>query len=284
MTAPFEYIPQVAVDYAASPSKGDDTNIRSGKSQCDRRYQDTFFDQHRHPKFSRGRPWNGPREMAANMEEIPRPPDPFCGGDLQQGEHVVNEFGVCDRDATFRSGWTAPWVPVKKYFRFIYDRKMIRLDYQAMLTDETRGLRDYYQGAAKLGAGMNITVEPGKIPHGHITTLLGMPSRMAYIAKAALANDPWLLGFMDEPNPMLAEILGYSPAGLVLPDYQSMYGPPAVITPAQVLATPDANLMAVIEQLQAQVAELTAKKAAQRANGKKGAAKRAANQAAVVAA
>lgn len=276
----FDHLPQIALDVPLNPSKGDEGNIRTGLSQCDRRYSDTFFDQHTHPtarygRFAAGRPFCGPREMAANMDTIPRPPDPFCGGDLSCGQVIKNEYGVTDRMATLSSVWTAPWIPIYKYFKFHYEQKRVRLDYDAMMVDELRGLEDYYRGAAKLGAGMNIMVEPGKVPHGHITTLMGMPSRMAYIAQAAIAKDPWLLGFIDEPNAKLADILGYSHRGLLLPDYES---PTAVITPAQVIATPDNTLMALVEQLQAQVAELSAKKATQRANGAKGAAKRHANK------
>lgn len=280
MTAPFAHLPHIALNVPLQPSKGDGDNIRTGKSQCDRRYDDTFRDQHQHPtarygRFAAGRPFWGTREMAANMDEIPRPPDPFCGGDLGCGEVVKNEFGIVDRMASLSTSWSAPWTPLKKYFKFNYEQKRIKLLYADMMRDELRGLEDYYRGASKLGAGMNILVEAGKIPHGHITTLLGMPSRMVYIAQAAIANDPWLLGFIDEPNPKLADILNYSRIGIKLEDYEA---PGQVITPAQVIATPQTDLMKVVEQLQAQVAELTAKKAAAKANGAKGAAKRLANK------
>ena len=263
MTAPTPFANPAPMPTPFSPV----TAIPGG--QAGRRYQDTFFDIHRHPtKFPAGRPWTGPRELAAMPDRIPKEPDPFCGGDLQQGEYVVDEGGINNRAETFASVWTAPWVPIKKYFKFVYERKLIRFGYQEMYLDEQRGLRDYYAAAAKVGVGFGQGVEFGKIPHPSITNLLGMPSRMIYIAQAAMANDAWLLGFKDEPNEALAEILGLSRDGLPLPPLD--WSP--VVTTQQVLATPQADLMAMIEQLQAQVAELTAKKAKQRENGKKGAA------------
>jgi len=276
MTAP-AYVPNVPLiqQPLTQPSKPEATLITGG--QAKRRYHDTFFDTHRHPRrFLQGRPWTGVRELAAMPEN--REPDPFVGGDMMQGHYVQDEYGVNDRAATLNSVWQAPWIPLKRYFKFVYSQKLIRIDYNEMFVHEKRGLDDYYKGAAKMGAGMGVRVKPGEIPDWQITQLMGMPSRMVYIAQAAMANDPWLLGFIDEPNAKLAEILGFTADGLPLPDYVSPYAQPA-ITPQQVLATPQPDLMALVERLSAELAELKATKAKRVENGKKGAAKRAANRA-----
>lgn len=228
----FTALAQVPLNIPSKPSDKDGL-ITGG--QAKRRYQDTFWDIHQSARFPRGRPWTGPRELASMPHD--RHPDPFCGGDLQQGEHVADEYGVVDRAATFRSAWQAPHVPLKKYFIFVYDRKLIRFNYRQMKIDEDRGLNDYFKAAAKLGIGLNLRVDFGVLPHYQITSQLGAPSRMSEVADAYIAGDPWLLGHIDEPNPKLADILGFSDVGIKLP------APPAPpLSVEQVLAAPQASL------------------------------------------
>lgn len=245
----FSHIPQIPLN---TPSKPSDRDGLVTGGQAKRRYQDTFFDIHQSSRFPRGRPWTGPRELASMPHD--RHPDPFCGGDLQQGEYVVDDYGNVDRAATFRSTWQAPWVPLKRYFVFVYERKLIRFNYRQFRLDEERGLNDYFRGAAKLGVGLNIRVEKGQVPHFQITELLGMPSRMLEIADAALAGDPWLLGHIDEPNPKLAEILGLSVDGLPLP---AQPAPPLSVE--QVLQAPQESLDELVARKVAEV--LAAQKA-----------------------
>ena len=234
------------------PSKPQHNGAAGGRNQKDRRYLDTFFDNHRHPRrFPRGRPWCGPRELSANHELMHE--DGFVMGDLMQGEYVENEDGSNDRLATIQSVWHAPWTPQAKYFRYNYKRKLITFDYPRLILDEKREMETYYKAAAKLGAKLNIRVEYGVEPDFQITADLGSP--MSYVnrirlAEAAMAGDPWLLGFIDEPNQDLAAILGFNQAGLKIVSYE----PEPVVTPTQVLAMPDEGLLKMIAEMAAQAA------------------------------
>jgi hypothetical protein len=173
-----------------------------------------------------------------------------------QGEHVLDEFGQCDRQATLNAAWQAPWRPLSKFFKFNYQRQTISFDYQRMRDDEVKAMRLYYQAAARLGSKLNLRVVEGVEPDFQITTDLG--SAIPYlnnikIADAAMAGDPWLLGFIDEPNPGLAEILGYNSRGMAITSYEPP-SPAPVVTPAQVLAMPDEQMMQMIAQMAATAA------------------------------
>lgn len=236
-----------------TPSKPTSPGAATGRNQKDRRYMDTFWDIHKSPRFPRGRPWCGPREIAANTELMHE--DGFCIPDLMQGEYVEDDAGNNDRAATFASVWHAPWKPLAKYFRFNYKRKTISFEYPKMRLDEQRAIDDYYAAAAKLGAQLKIRVEYNVVPDYAITAVLGEPTKFLKIAEAAMAGDPWLLGHIDEPNPVLAQILGYNQSGLRVFSYEP---PEAVITPAAVMATPDSDLLKVIAEMQSQMAALQA--------------------------
>lgn len=265
MTGPInQQIPQNFV--LNTPSKPVDQGAARGRSQKDRRYTDTFFDNHRHPRrFPNGRPWCGEREIAANTELLHE--DGFCSPDLMRGEYVETDFGTCDRAATLMSAWNAPWTPLAKYFKFNYPKKRITFEYDRMLADERDGVRRYYRAASKLGIQLNIRVEPGVIPHPQIVNELGEPSRMVKVIEAAMSGDPWLLGFIDEPNPTLAEILGYNERGM--PVYES-YTPPVAqdeVVASVLAAPPNADLMELLKSLTATVAQLSAESQARKAKG-----------------
>jgi hypothetical protein len=191
-----------------TPSKPVSSGPSGGRNQKDRRYMDTFWDTHRHPRrFPNGRPWCGPREIAANRDQVPPPHDGFVLGDLMQGQYVEREDGSIDRPATLMSAWTAPWRPYAKYFKFNYKRKLITFEYARMRMDEEQGVRAYWKAASKMANRIGLVVREGHIPPAQIVDELGEPSQMIRIADAALAGDPWLLGFIDEPNLDLAAIL-----------------------------------------------------------------------------
>lgn len=267
MTAP--YVQPVNV-----PSKPESDGASGGRNQKDRRYQDTFWDQHRHPvRFPNGRPWNGPRELAANRDVVPPPQDGFCGA-LAQGQYVDDDTGRIDRTATLGAVWFAPWVPLEKYFKFNYPRKRISFDYAKMIREETAGLDEYYKAAAKLGAKLNLRVEYGVVPDFQITADLGEPTSYLTkirVAEAAMAGDPWVLGFIDEPNPDLAKVLGYNQRGMQVLSYTP---PAAVVTPAQVLATPDADLLKMIAEMAATAAAAAVDRAFERRDAEAVATKR----------
>lgn len=242
------------------PSKPQTAGAATGRSQKDRRYFDTFRDTHRHPTrhgglFAGGRPWCGSREIAANRESVPVPPDGFVSGDLMQCEHVENDDRSCNRSATFASVWNAPWRPLAKYFRFNYGRKLITFAYAQMRMEEEQGLRQYFKAASKLGIQLNLRVEPGILPHPQIVSELGEPSRMMKIAEAAMAGDPWLLGFIDEPNPDLAEILGVHPTSGILTSSFASYSPPEQQERVEqiIAAPPNADLLQMLADMQHQM-------------------------------
>ncbi len=256
------------------PSKPESDGAAKGRSQKDRRYFDTLWDVHKSARFPRGRPWCGPRELAANRDSSPPPADGFCGG-LMQGEYVQFEDGRTDRAACFASAWTAPWVPLEKYFVFNYQRKSISFRYQQIRQEHQQAMQVYYQAAAKLGSKLNLRVEYGVEPDFQIISDLGSPKQyldMIALAEAAMANDPWLLGHIDEPNPGLAKILGFTASGLRVTSYTP---PEPLVTPAQVLATPDKDLLAMIAEMAAQAAAAAVDRAFERRDAEASAKKRA---------
>lgn len=227
-----------------TPSKPQVAGASTGRNQKDRRYTDTFFDIHRSTRFPRGRPWCGPREIAANTDLMLE--DGFCIPDLMQGEYVEDDGGNCNRAATLSSVWAAPWRPMAKYFKFNYPRKLISFEYAKMRLEEEQSLEEYYTAAAILGAELNVRVDYGVMPSFQITAKIGKPTRFLKIAEAALAGDPWLLGHIDEPNPELAAILGYNQRGMKVLSYNP--DPTPIVTPAQVIATPPTEMAKMIAE------------------------------------
>src|SRR5215471_17028969 len=88
-------------------------------SQKDRRYLDTFYDQHRSTRFPNGRPWWGYREIAANRDMNPNLRDGFCGGELMPGRHPDEGES---RESAWRDLWSAPWVAEYRFFQLDYKR------------------------------------------------------------------------------------------------------------------------------------------------------------------
>ena len=226
-------------------------------SQADTRYIDTYFDGHvwtRGPRqFPNGRPWTGYREFSAEKGR----PDGFVTAELSYGEYIEN-----DRDATFASVWSAPWVPESRYFEFDHQKKRIRLRYDKVISDLSTAQRTYYSAAAKI-SNQNGWKETdfGQLPRFQITAIIGDPPPSARIPQAAQAGDPWLLGFDDEANPELARLLGVSSIA------DGMYNGArrdAVVEPSSVLTmTPDdldAKIQAAVAQvMKAQQAEKDAR-------------------------
>lgn len=193
-----------------SPSKPT-VEISTVGSQKDSRYLDTFYDQHRFsPKFPEGRPWHGYREFAANKPDR----DGFVGGDLFPGRHAED---MEDRKAAWETAWQAPWTPEYKYFEFNYARNKITIRYDRVFGDDKTAQDNYYKAAAKLsGANGWGAVQYGITPNYQITAVIGDPPRSPKIAQAAQAGDPWLLGFSEEVNEELAQLIGLTQEGLTL--------------------------------------------------------------------
>jgi hypothetical protein len=238
----------VGADGLNTPSKPSQHQQLGPNTQAGRRWQANIYDHHKTGpggRFPQGRPWNGPMELSANpdLREAPGFVAP-----LSQGLYVDDEAGNVDRRATFASVWSAPWTPVEKFFVFDYKRMRLTFAYQRMINEEQQAMDTYYEAAAKLGAGKEILIEPGVIPPYAITGVIGSPYsyiRNIKLARAALAGDPWLLGFIDEPNGELAKLLGYNErTGLRMMSYTPEKKAP--VTPDAVLSTPPQDLAAMI--------------------------------------
>lgn len=222
-------------------------------SQKDKRYFDTFTDQHRHsPRFPEGRPWTGSREFAANQGAV----DGFVSAELQPGLYVASlqdgngrpVQSEEDREESLASAWSAPWWPEPRYFEFNYARRKIQIRYDKMMADDQRGMREYYQAASRIASQNGWTeVEYGAPVRGSIVMIIGDAPRSPKIAQAAMAGDPWLLGFDEEPNPDLAKILGLTITSTS--DFGGgLYAPrssmAAKVEPAAVLAAPSPDALA----------------------------------------
>lgn len=281
MTAPFNPAPSAPTKPSAV------VGARPG-SQASKRFTDTLWDQHKHPvKFPRGRPFCGQREYAATPEVGHQAG--FVSGELQPGEFIystVTDTGWRvqsnqDRLDSLATAWSAPWVPISKYFKFDYHRMRITIEYQRMIADEMTALGVFWDAAAEL-AGEGETIDPdhpNKVPF-RIRRLIGNPFNYLNkikIAQAAQAGDPWLLGFTDTPNEQLAKCLGKrvrfigGDANKLIADNQHVITdlppePAPLLEPQQVLGTPQADLMKLVAELTAKVEALSAKKEKQKAS------------------
>jgi hypothetical protein len=199
-----------------TPSKPTNHGAAQTGSQRNRRWTETFYDIHRHSgRFPMGRPRTGEREMRSGTEERSENAG-FITTDLQCGAYFCESLdGIQtqqERMDSLASAWEAPWLPIAKYNKFNYRTKRISYQYDRMIADQREGLARYFDAAAKM-AGENDVIDPdfpGKVPN-RIRLILGSPYlylNEIKLAQAAQAGDPWLLGFVDEPNVELAKILG----------------------------------------------------------------------------
>lgn len=176
------------------------TEVRSATSQRDNRWLETVYDQHKSPRFPRGRPWWGYLEIPADPKQTPA----FCN-ELSPGDH--NDPG--------NSIWSAPWVPDqvtqwggRGYFRLDVKRLSITWLYSAIIEDYRQANINYYEAAAVIAhqkgwpaPGLN---EPVSF---QIHSILRAPPLSHKIPEAALAGDPWILGYTSQVNEELAGLL-----------------------------------------------------------------------------
>lgn len=222
-------------------------------SQRDTRYIDTYTDQHawtKGPKadvFRDGRPWTGYREFASERGN----PEGFVTAELQKGA-----FYEHDREKSFASAWDAPWSPESEYFDFNHRTKKIKLRYDKCIGKYGFFYRQYFDAAAKLaGANGWGEITFGVIPKFQITAIVGLPPISPRIPEAAMAGDPWLLGFEEEPNPVLARLLNKSIVS------EGIYAPEvAPITP---LASPERVINMTPDELARLVDEAVERRLAQ---------------------
>lgn len=190
------------------------TTIATVGSQRDRRYLDTFYDQHKHPvKAPEGRPWHGYREFAANQGDR----DGFVGS-LRPGRHATtDEHGnLTERaEAAWATVWSAPWMPEDRFFEFNYTRNTMAIRYDRIIAHDTKGFDNHYEAAAKIAHNNSWTevLYGGPLRRG-ISAIIGDWPQSPKIAQAGQAGDPWILGFTDEVNTELAQLLGMSKHGI----------------------------------------------------------------------
>ena len=249
------------------PSKPQERGAATTISQRDRRFTSTFFDSYRHQRFPEGRPFTGQREFQSGSETESIAAG-FLQSDLQQGEYFCEnpEQGQTpqERALTLASVWSAPWLPIAKYFRFNYRAQRITFALDAMIADERQGLARFWEAAAK-AAGENDVIDPRRpdaVPF-RIRTLLGSPRTYMgkiRLAQAAQAGDPWIMGAVETPNEELAKILGLGQVSYV---GDTQYGDAEyVMVPGQKerepLLTPEALLSVPMSQVQQMIADALA--------------------------
>lgn len=179
-------------------------DVKSIKSQADRRKLDTFHDQHRYGTlFPDGRPWCGYREKPSEAGEEAG----FCGADLQPGDHLN----------PMASSWEAPWVPDIRYFDFEYYRRRITIRYDRVLADDRVAYQKHYDAAAVIAFQKGWDVpEIGRPLSFAIHAVLGDTPRSPKVAEAAKAGHPWLLGFSKDVDETLAAYLNMSRKGFAM--------------------------------------------------------------------
>lgn len=170
------------------------SNVKAGWSQADQRSYATFYDQHKCAKFPQGRPWWAVVERPAEGAAMPMPV-----GELQP------------------DGWNAPWTPDAEYINKSIGKATpgsslqehrFRIDYTSMIQDRKRALKEYYDRAVLEAIGQGWEAPNFGDPISYrLRAIVGAPPLSPKIPEAALAEDPWILGFSDVENETLARLL-----------------------------------------------------------------------------
>ena len=232
------------------PSKPQ-VRVQTTNTQRDSRWLVTVYDQHKSPRFQRGRPFYGYVELPAERRADPS---------------FVQEFMPGDHEDPLGSVWSAPWLPDqltqsdgtgnRSYYRL--DMKTFRLtwNYAGIIADDTRVMEAYYEVAARMCYEKGWTAPDfgAPIPY-QLRAAIGPPTRSPKIAQAALAGDPWILGHSETVNVDLQQLLKG-----IRPDSLSA----SVLRSADVLA-PQANIEEIVKA--AVAAALAAEREQNRARG-----------------
>jgi hypothetical protein len=154
-----------------------------GWSQAKQRDLALFFDQHRSSDFPDGRSW-------------------WCYIEKSTGQ-PVGELQP--------HGWAAPWVPEAKYLAMAAGtlrNNRFRIDYQRQISDYTLAMQEYYKRAVQEAAAFNLPIPNyGEACSYKLRMIIGEPPKSPKIPEAALAGDPWILGFSKEVNEELRRLL-----------------------------------------------------------------------------
>lgn len=169
-----------------------------------------FYDQHRSKDYPDGRPWWGYTET---------PADPTAQrGVVGEMQPVVADMNL--GEGVIVKGWDAPWIPEAKYVHMavgILSGNRFKLDYGRMMTDYAQANDRYYRLAASTAGAKNW---PAPKLYGQVEfqlrAIVGDPPKSPKVPEAALAGDPWILGFEDRPNERLKKILDREQGRMVL--------------------------------------------------------------------
>ena len=195
-------------------------NIRhpvDGWGQHKQRGQMILFDQHRTKDFPDGRPWWTYTEKQVEQENGNRiiAPQPI-------GEPVPVSADIVDPDGTVIKGWSAPWYPEPKYMVMSINSRQgnrFKIRYDVMQTDYRAAMEEYYKRAVQEAATLNLPMPRFGEPIGYrLRQIVGEPPKSPKIPEAAIAGDPWLLGFSDEPNDLLRRYLYTGNSVIVTPE------------------------------------------------------------------
>lgn len=171
-------------------------NVQTGWSQADQRSYAVFYDQHKCAKYPQGRPWWAVVERPAEGAAMPMPV-----GELQP------------------QGWDAPWLPDAAYINKSIGRATpgatmqehkFRIDYPTMIQDRKTAMKEYYDRAVleAIGQGWEAPDFGGVISF-RLRAIVGTPPLSQKIPEAAMAEDPWILGFSPTENETLARLLAH---------------------------------------------------------------------------
>lgn len=194
------------------------THVGEGQNQNKSRLVKIFFDQHKEARlgFPDGRAWWGYCEKQVD------------GSDAQPiGELMpVGEDKVLE-DGTRIKGWSAPWVPEPKYIALAVAGMTgykFRIDYVRMQRDYEDASRRYYDlvNNEVFQKGWDPIPLYGSVPYVvRALKHVGAPPKSPKLPEAALAGDRWLLGFSEEVNEKLRDILAIDNGRLAAtPEYE----------------------------------------------------------------
>lgn len=162
------------------PTKISET-VSTGVSQRDFRRLVTIRDQHKCARFPDGRPWHGYVERAS---------------DPDKPANFVQELLPGDHEDPFGSGWESPWYPDQRFKRVDVQKGRVDWQYGDLVNDLERARREYYAKVTEVGYEKGWPVPEYGAPMDHrYRSIVGPLPESPKMASAALAGDPYILGF-----------------------------------------------------------------------------------------
>jgi hypothetical protein len=174
--------------------------LHEGYSQARKFALAIYFDQHKSPSHPDGRPWWCYTETPAD----PTHPRGIVGELIP----ISSDWRLAD--GVVLKGWDAPWYPEQKYVvtSLGLTGNRFKINYAQMVTDYRAAAERYYRLAAQTAGSRNWPAPQlfGPVDF-QLRALVGDPPKSPKLPEAALAGDPWLLGFTPQVNERLREVL-----------------------------------------------------------------------------